>query len=756
MADPHSPSRGDGSQNPIIPNDLAPQSDKKRFKCPIPDCRKLFNRKEHVTRHLKSHNPNAEHQCHICGRRFVRSDVLRRHMAGHAPPPKTSGSLTPTTSIIDQQQTSEANEDESHDMNPCFYHEPEHGILVEGSDLWNDLRTPWAHPQSQSGHPWQPSVFSNETGHHGTGTGDINYGAEWANTLHPSTCQKFTNSTFSHAVSGTNTPGRGMELDMPPSTSGSSAETVHFAPSDMHLRTPSSVSSYSTEYEQCGLAGGEASLPETRRLVDVYFAKVHPLWPILHPSTFEVEKTSKCLLGSMVLVAACHEGNTDHAKFASTLFSAVTGQELMSNPSLHLLQSLLLCVVYCLKCLREQDMPARATHLNAILISTCRSLGIFKDRYLYHGDPEQSPLSIWLTKEQLHRLAFSVFCVDSYISILLDYPPTVRYQELQIPLPMSTRLWEAASDSERRKLQWEEPAGRQKVLFSSIIRDVLEDEPQRDTPYQLDLDGSHLGLCALWSGVWEAAREAHGSAADELYAKHMPGSPFFKWRRIVSYWRVRIEKDCSLLQNHFLSTSSGSNTNHVPTRSALTLILGHLFLLHLHAPVKKLHEPNAPGDGTRSTASAESKTRLRTWLASPCSRIAVWHAAQISRVVEHEFIHRKSPSEVIRDPFIVPSLLTSAAIVCYVANLTPACHSCTGDPSSNQIINLFSVLDNDEKLMGWKESGVGSVCWGPDGILVCHCHSEKLVAWFRGYLVKSPTADAEFLHFVESFRASSI
>ncbi len=72
MADPHSPSRGDGSQNPIIPNDLAPQSDKKRFKCPIPDCRKLFNRKEHVTRHLKSHNPNAEHQCHICGRRFVR------------------------------------------------------------------------------------------------------------------------------------------------------------------------------------------------------------------------------------------------------------------------------------------------------------------------------------------------------------------------------------------------------------------------------------------------------------------------------------------------------------------------------------------------------------------------------------------------------------------------------------------------------------------------------------------------------------
>jgi hypothetical protein len=53
-------------------HDESSKSSEKRFKCPIPECRKLFNRKEHVTRHLKSHSPNAQYQCHICGRRYVR------------------------------------------------------------------------------------------------------------------------------------------------------------------------------------------------------------------------------------------------------------------------------------------------------------------------------------------------------------------------------------------------------------------------------------------------------------------------------------------------------------------------------------------------------------------------------------------------------------------------------------------------------------------------------------------------------------
>lgn len=78
----------------------------------------------------------------------------------------------------------------------------------------------------------------------------------------------------------------------------------------------------------------DASLPETQRLVRVYFTKVHPSWPILHQPTFEIEKASKCLVGSMAMNAAYHEGNEAHEKLARAMFSSVTGPELVPAPIL--------------------------------------------------------------------------------------------------------------------------------------------------------------------------------------------------------------------------------------------------------------------------------------------------------------------------------------------------------------------------------------------------------------------------------------
>ena len=99
------------------------------------------------------------------------------------------------------------------------------------------------------------------------------------------------------------------------------------------------------------------------------------------------------------------------------------------------------------------------------------------------------------------RLAFSTLRVDAYLSVLLDYPPSVRYHEIRIPLPKSPHLWTAASEDKRRSLQWKEPAGREKTLLCFLMRDALDLNRRRHLPYHLTEADCHLTLCFLQVGT---------------------------------------------------------------------------------------------------------------------------------------------------------------------------------------------------------------------------------------------------------------
>ena len=61
----------------------------------------------------------------------------------------------------------------------------------------------------------------------------------------------------------------------------------------------------------------------TKRLIQVYFAEIHPYWPILHAPTFDTANASHVLLGSMIVLASWLEGEPDHMKLAPLVFDAV-------------------------------------------------------------------------------------------------------------------------------------------------------------------------------------------------------------------------------------------------------------------------------------------------------------------------------------------------------------------------------------------------------------------------------------------------
>ena len=71
----------------------------------------------------------------------------------------------------------------------------------------------------------------------------------------------------------------------------------------------------------------------TKRSVQVYFAEIHPYWPLLHAPTFDTgpNPASYILLGSMILLASWLEGEPTHIKLAPLVFDAVTAAMLVGN-----------------------------------------------------------------------------------------------------------------------------------------------------------------------------------------------------------------------------------------------------------------------------------------------------------------------------------------------------------------------------------------------------------------------------------------
>ncbi|KAL8723996.1 MAG: hypothetical protein Q9166_008187 [cf. Caloplaca sp. 2 TL-2023] len=317
---------------------------------------------------------------------------------------------------------------------------------------------------------------------------------------------------------------------------------------------------------------------------------------------------------------------------------------------------------------------------------------------------------------------------------------------MSIPLPKSTHLWTAASKDERRTLQWNEPAGREKTRFCFLVRDALDHESRHQRPYPLAEIDYHLGLCSFQARIWETAREAHSCDFDELIANSRPRDHVVEWRSHLDLWRANMESDCQLWQNYFSASTKSADHNYAP----LSIILWHYSALILHAPLKLLRGQGCCfkcRSGT-SGATRKNKARHRGWMESSCARIAVWNAAQIAKVVALELTNATFATRLRLNPLAIAGLLKSAMVVCSYAFHTRVCPMCTGRPPVD-LVYLFDALEDDERLVKWKEHGEGLADWGPLATPVCKCKVPELANWFLGLFAKDQTAEADFEAFLD-------
>ncbi|KAK0744485.1 fungal-specific transcription factor domain-containing protein [Apiosordaria backusii] len=702
-----------------------------RFACSAPGCRKSFTRKEHLTRHAKSHSTHLPYQCPICGRRYARSDVFKRHVEYHPQ------NIIPNTKIV---ACSECHDkklkcDNGTPCRQCHRHGLE--CVRKGRPSEPELNTT---PDQALSVPVENGTLATDNSTYGNGN----------------TPQHWLDTQFRAPVAG--------EYFHQQDNSPTLPEPVHVTVAPP--TPPISLSSDHPQFHktQLGALLQEIDEPTTYFLLEVFFTEIHPYWPILHVTTFNVATASDLLLGSMLALSSWITGREEHKTLVPAVYKeALAATEVNVTPSLHTLQGLVLSVVYSLYNINNE--LGKACRVISLLTQSCRCIGIFNGSHSLPERLQDDAFTFWLAKEQLHRLAYTVFRLDTYLAVVLHIAPTVRYQELYIPFLASPFVWEATNgdDLQHRLAQQPDPqptpGNIKPPFFSSFHREfIYSPTPSSPSTILLPMD-HHLTLCALQAPIWEASAF---STDMKISLLTIPNSPVFTARAYLERWRAR-------LRSHIDPQHPFQHDVIEP----LTWTLFHMSKITMHVPIPllRLHSA-APSGKHREVDTEKVAAKLGVWRGSPCPRMAVISCAEICQILGGDagIGPLSFASTDIRDsrrdklnPLATPALLMAAIVVCsYAAGVGQrdpgGCPSCLPGLEHEQggCVDIFAgkCPKSQQRVKDWEEDGRGWPVWGATGIVLCRCGLDRLGEWFLrdGLLGRDEVAKREFVAFMEGLR----
>ncbi|KAI1296352.1 hypothetical protein F5Y03DRAFT_410248 [Xylaria venustula] len=499
-----------------------------------------------------------------------------------------------------------------------------------------------------------------------------------------------------------------------------------------------------------------------RRCFDIYFTEIHPSWPILQPSMITAYGSPDPLLTSIMMLASWLQGDQDHPALFNRAMNEIADLDTGPNPPLPILQAMALCLFYTIFCLATEGMVFKAWKIHNNLVTACRFAGILAPQGgMWYASRQVSTDEGH--QELCHRLAFAVLRLDAYLAALTDFPPLIRYQELSMPLSHSTSWMQVASEEERHRLLNDEPMLRKKTSFGFRVHDLFgAPRPNMLAPPWTKMD-YHFVLCAIQSGTWEASHQSLRTVPDNIQSRTHAQDLRTPWREYLNSWADGLETDSKDRIFHGAPTLmfrrsrkeyfKGPRSDDMTPQ---TLLLWHIATLKLHSPPdlwglqERYYKLNTP-------RQVQAPTSLRPWQNSKIARTAIWHSAQIARIVSSEFALENATTRIRLNPFLIPALLMSATVVCGYAYHTRACPRCTGSGPVD-LVSTFAAPDDCERLDRWLEEAVGLVNWGMDVFVpfpLCQCSVGLLSDWFREYLIRDTQADAALLLFLDELKAGS-
>ncbi|KAL2204763.1 hypothetical protein CC79DRAFT_1398995 [Sarocladium strictum] len=228
--------------------------------------------------------------------------------------------------------------------------------------------------------------------------------------------------------------------------------------------------------------------------VDLYFDQFHPLWPLVSLQEFDYGSIHPLLFLTLSSIGAMYKGKLS-GEYGSLMHTALCHRLTMplefemgndNHDFVWLAQARLLTQVAALY-FGQHKAFSFAQHLGMLLVAQVRKLDLFSQCWyrkrmdLFHryknNSSDEVRLSLWLEVETRRRLAFGIFRVDTFTSIVLGTKPLISLDEIHLEFPACNSVWTGPATSPTLALEiidHEQRTSTNGLLASDIFHIMME------------------------------------------------------------------------------------------------------------------------------------------------------------------------------------------------------------------------------------------------------------------------------------------
>ncbi|ESZ96406.1 hypothetical protein SBOR_3238 [Sclerotinia borealis F-4128] len=529
-----------------------------RWLCQSQGCTKSFQRKEHLTRHQKSHSSTSPaYVCRICHKEFSRSDGLQRHLGLHGQQYKkpTGRSRRACAACHSSKIKCDGNDLCSRCEKkriPCVY-----GLRQESPAIFDRQDEASKGDDMSDGEGSEFSMSENLPGNENSAGTTLQSGRI------SSPVDTFVSGQSSDAIQKFN-PIPASD----PSQTPNSLPTMHTSQELHELSVRTTVLNHSLAVEDSNSLGSR-SLPSglinwsnmriqqdkheareasrnpllpiskldylcslTKETVEryraLYFAHFHYRWPIIHSASYEEDaEAPELLLPSILMIGGWIDGNISSRDWALKVHHNLVehilprlchtnGMDTMTQPlPIVLYQCTLLNIIF-VSYSGNHDILAKGLILRNLLATSICEVGILTLGIIYVDDKPGFFLPFHLVKQQQRqRIAVDLFKIDTYLSVIKGQPPLIRPEELHFNIPETIAHWNANGLQMWEIRHPDEPKSRSQRSIIMMLEELALGTIEFSEKESL-LEDVQICLWAMQSQISQLSKRAQPTRRNDL------------------------------------------------------------------------------------------------------------------------------------------------------------------------------------------------------------------------------------------------
>ncbi|PLB47304.1 C2H2 type zinc finger domain protein [Aspergillus steynii IBT 23096] len=298
---------------------------------------------------------------------------------------------------------------------------------------------------------------------------------------------------------------------------------------------------------------GSQGFPASNALssfIHLYFNSFHPVYPILHPATFDPNKCHWLVILAVSAIG-CHiadftgqgESSAAFHEFLRRAINVEKEKSCADQIPLWLIQASTLNHIGLLHGNNERTRRNALSSFGSLVdLATKEGLLCSTQSELFSsGDPVERQWTLWVEDELKRRTGYLIWLLDCTLTYHFDARPLLSLDDGLAPLPSHENLWQAKSAGAWKQLH-DKALGRGNFsLYDAVVIMYIE---KRLVPSMADF--SHILLVhALYHRMWEVgdyfrrplsfwnptAKKQSREAAIPTGSVWLPGIPSYsKWR----------------------------------------------------------------------------------------------------------------------------------------------------------------------------------------------------------------------------------